>query len=55
MQIQSAPSLAVGDDGPVKIVEDAAVRDFYKKSVGEAYRLKSELVGQHLETIGMGK
>ncbi|KAF3037050.1 hypothetical protein E8E11_005406 [Didymella keratinophila] len=35
--------------------EDPAVRDFYGDAVSEAYRMKSELVSQHLADIGMGK
>lgn len=35
--------------------EDSEIRDFYGPAVKEAYRLKSELVAQHLAKIGMGK
>lgn len=37
------------------VSEDPAVRDFYGDAVSEAYRMKSELVSQHLADIGMGK
>ena len=46
---QSSPSIRQGDN------EDPAIRDFYGGAVSEAYRLKSELVAQHLADIGMGK
>lgn len=35
--------------------EDPAIRDFYGDAISETYRLKSELVAQHLADIGMGK
>ncbi|QKX63773.1 uncharacterized protein TRUGW13939_10944, partial [Talaromyces rugulosus] len=35
--------------------EDSKIRDFYGPAVSEAYRLKSELVAQHLAKIGMGR
>lgn len=35
--------------------EDPEIRDFYGPAVSEAYRLKSELVAQHLAKIGMGR
>lgn len=35
--------------------EDSEIRDFYGPAVSEAYRLKSELVAQHLAKIGMGR
>lgn len=37
------------------ITDDAAIRDFYGDAVPAAYRMKSELVAQHLADIGMGK
>lgn len=37
------------------VSEDPAVREFYGDAVSEAYRMKSELVSQHLADIGMGK
>lgn len=37
------------------VSDDPAIRDFYGDVVSEAYRLKSELVAQHLTDIGMGK
>ncbi len=35
--------------------DDPGIRDFYQDAVTESYRLKSELVAQHLAEIGMGK
>lgn len=35
--------------------EDSAIRDFYGRAVSQSYRLKSELVAEHLAKIGMGK
>ncbi|OAL44006.1 MFS general substrate transporter [Pyrenochaeta sp. DS3sAY3a] len=37
------------------VTDDPAIQDFYGDVVSEAYRLKSELVAQHLTDIGMGK
>lgn len=37
------------------VSEDPAIRDFYSDAVSEAYRMKSELVSQHLADIGMGR
>jgi hypothetical protein len=34
---------------------DAAIREFYGDSISGPYRMKSELVAQHLADIGMGK
>lgn len=34
---------------------DAAVHGFYEEAVSERYLLKSELVAEHLNNIGMGK
>ena len=47
----SSPSVHRGDLRD----EDAAIRDFYGDAVSETYRLKSELVAEHLAEIGMGK
>lgn len=46
------PSVGHGELG---VVDDQEVSDFYGSSVSESYRLKSELVAQHLAEIGMGK
>lgn len=46
------PSLGHGELG---VVDDQEVSDFYGSSVSDTYRLKSELVAQHLAEIGMGK
>jgi hypothetical protein len=35
--------------------EDSAIRDFYGSAISQSYRLKSELVAEHLAKIGMGK
>ncbi|EPE04142.1 hexose transporter [Ophiostoma piceae UAMH 11346] len=35
--------------------DDQVVSDFYHSAVSESYRLKSELVSQHLSDIGMGR
>jgi hypothetical protein len=37
------------------VSDDPAIRDFYGDAISEAYRMKSELVAQHLSDIGMGK
>ncbi|KAK7425080.1 hypothetical protein QQZ08_008357 [Neonectria magnoliae] len=41
--------------GETDVIDDAAVREFYSSAVNDSYRLKSELVSQHLGEIGMGK
>ncbi|KPM41051.1 putative MFS-type transporter PB1E7.08c [Neonectria ditissima] len=41
--------------GESDVIDDAAVREFYGSAVDDSYRLKSELVSQHLTEIGMGK
>lgn len=46
------PSVGNGELG---VVDDQEVSDFYGDSVSDSYRLKSELVAQHLAEIGMGK
>lgn len=46
------------DSSPASIQladEDSAIRDFYGSAVSQSYRLKSELVAEHLAKIGMGK
>uniref|UniRef100_A0A093VLC4 Putative MFS-type transporter PB1E7.08c n=1 Tax=Talaromyces marneffei PM1 TaxID=1077442 RepID=A0A093VLC4_TALMA len=35
--------------------EDSAIRHFYGSAISQSYRLKSELVAEHLAKIGMGK
>lgn len=47
-----APSLRHGDLG---VVDDQEASNFYGNSVSDTYRLKSELVAQHLAASGMGK
>ncbi|KAK9421370.1 putative Major facilitator superfamily domain-containing protein [Seiridium unicorne] len=42
-------------NGSMGVDDDAAIRDFYGSAVSEAYRLKSEVVSEHLLSIGMGK
>ncbi|KAL1857587.1 hypothetical protein Daus18300_010227 [Diaporthe australafricana] len=42
-------------NGQLGVVDDQEVSDFYGSSVSDTYRLKSELVAQHLAEIGMGK
>lgn len=37
------------------VIGDAAIREFYGDSISGPYRMKSELVAQHLADIGMGK
>jgi hypothetical protein len=39
----------------VKVLDDAGNREFYGSSISDSYRLKSELVGQCLTEIGMGR
>lgn len=46
------------DSSPASIQladEDSAIRDFYGSAISQSYRLKSELVAEHLAKIGMGK
>jgi hypothetical protein len=43
------------EPGETVVIDDAAVREFYGGAVNDSYRLKSELVSQHLAEIGMGK
>lgn len=50
--LASEPSVGNGQLG---VVDDQEVSDFYGNSVSDTYRLKSELVAQHLAEIGMGK
>lgn len=51
-QVKTSNSIQPGE---TVVVADAEVRDFYGGSVDDSYRLKSELVSQHLTEIGMGK
>ncbi|KAH7239864.1 hypothetical protein FSOLCH5_014215 [Fusarium solani] len=41
--------------GETHAVEDSAVREFYGSAVNESYRLKSELIAEHLSAIGTGR
>lgn len=50
--VPTPPSLHHGSMG---VTDDAAIREFYGSAVSESYRLKSELVSEHLLSIGMGK
>jgi hypothetical protein len=50
--ISKSPSFHQGSMG---VADDEAIRDFYGSAVNEAYRLKSELISEHLLNIGMGK
>lgn len=43
------------DPGETFPVEDSAVRDFYGSAVNESYRLKSEVIAEHLSAIGTGR
>lgn len=43
------------DPSKILSVEDAGVRDFYSSAVSESYRLKSELIAEHLSGIGAGR
>lgn len=43
------------EPGETVVIDDAVVREFYTGAVEDSYRLKSELVAQHLAEIGMGK
>lgn len=52
------PELAREDsinNADVKSLDNAGNREFYGDSITDSYRLKSELVGQCLEEIGMGR
>lgn len=51
---QTCTSSSVGP-GKTLVVEDAGVRDFYSSAVNESYRLKSELIAEHLSEIGTGR
>lgn len=50
--VPTSPSVHHGSTG---VTDDAAIRDFYGSAVNEAYRLKSELVSEHLLASGMGR
>ncbi|KAH8202899.1 hypothetical protein TruAng_002952 [Truncatella angustata] len=50
--VPTSPSV---HNGAVGVNDDAAIRDMYGSAVDESYRLKSELVSEHLLGIGMGK
>lgn len=53
---QEAPAKAASvRDGELGVIDDAELSSFYGSAVSETYRLKSELVAQHLAEIGMGK
>lgn len=52
---QRPPSEIQGFSEAVVISEDPTVEAFYYDAVSESYRLKSELVAQHLAEIGMGQ
>ncbi|KAM0438099.1 hypothetical protein ACHAQK_006830 [Fusarium lateritium] len=54
-KLQQSASASSVRDGELNIVEDGAIRDFYGSAVNESYRLKSELVAEHLTGIGTGK
>ncbi|KAJ4180315.1 hypothetical protein NW755_011805 [Fusarium falciforme] len=41
--------------GETHAVEDSAVREFYGSAINESYRLKSELIAEHLSAIGTGR
>ncbi|KAL4930433.1 uncharacterized protein BDV17DRAFT_280717 [Aspergillus undulatus] len=68
-KLESGPAMAIvakrdskraGDDvpqediGKMEVVTDAEMEQFYGQSTSESYRLKSELVSQCMEEIGMG-
>ncbi|CAI7639529.1 unnamed protein product [Penicillium pancosmium] len=48
-------SSADEDSGKIMPLNDGEVAQFYGSSTTQAYRLKSELVGQCMEEIGMGR
>ncbi|KAJ5739793.1 hypothetical protein N7533_012577 [Penicillium manginii] len=52
---QQASSSADEDSGKVIPLDNGEVEQFYGSSTTQAYRLKSELVGQCMEEIGMGR
>lgn len=49
--IETCPSVSKGQLAK----EDSALHGFYEAAVTERYLLKSELVAEHLNQIGMGK
>ena len=61
--VESKPSEGglIGGESPTStasrtsVSDDPALRKFYGDAISEAYRMKSELVAQHLSDIGMGK
>lgn len=53
--VQLNGSSADEDSGKVMPLNDGEVAQFYGSSTTQAYRLKSELVGQCMEEIGMGR
>jgi hypothetical protein len=55
-EIAPAPSRAASlTIGTIEKAEDIANREFYGNSISDSYRLKSELVSQCMEEIGMGR
>lgn len=51
---KTCTSSSVGP-GKTLVTEDGGVRDFYSSAVNESYRLKSELIAEHLSEIGTGR
>ncbi|KAF7534142.1 hypothetical protein G7054_g6467 [Neopestalotiopsis clavispora] len=41
--------------GSIEVTDDKEISSFYGSAVSESYRLKSELIAEHLLGIGMGK
>ncbi|KAL4936964.1 hypothetical protein BDV06DRAFT_232908 [Aspergillus oleicola] len=48
------PDVPQEDIGKMEVVNDAEMQQFYGSSTSDSYRLKSELVSQCMEDIGMG-
>ncbi|KAI4594192.1 hypothetical protein KJ359_008467 [Pestalotiopsis sp. 9143b] len=51
----SVPTAPSYHRGSIELPDDEAIESFYGSAVSESYRLKSELVAEHLLGIGMGK
>ncbi|KAL6241223.1 hypothetical protein RBB50_011902 [Rhinocladiella similis] len=51
--VEAPPNTEIAGD--IKTLDDAANREFYGNSITDSYRLKSALVSQCMEEIGMGR
>lgn len=54
-QSDNVESIPCVEHGKVSAIDDLGLQQFYGSATTESYRLKSELMGQFLEDIGMGR